>query len=71
MTRVRFVSISIADTYDPKHGRFVSHVISTDTKGRRWERWDGLGESNGDSLIPSPFEPAKRQQHRKRRTNKK
>ena len=64
MKPVRFVHAAVADTYDPKLGRFVSHVISTDTKGRRWERWDGIGESSGDSLIRSPDEPAKRKQRR-------
>lgn len=64
--KVLYIHTSMFDSYDPKLGTWVSHVISTDTKGRRWERWDGLGQSNGDSLIRSPNEPTKRKRRNAR-----
>lgn len=53
MSRVRFVSASSATTYDSKHDRIVRFVVLIDSKGRRWEEYDG-GEP---VLVESPDDP--------------
>lgn len=64
---IRFTSVAVTDGWYQNVGNFVTHIVGVDRSGRVWERWDGLGQSNGWALIRSPEEPAKRETARAKR----
>lgn len=62
--KVKFVGGSNTAVWDPETRRIVIDLVSTDTKGRQWQSYNG----GPFVLLPSPDEPDERSDRRRPRT---